>query len=274
MHTLKSLAMAPHPLPALAVTALVGAVVTARMADPVTILWAVGSTAAGQASVGWSNDFLDRHRDAVMGRADKPIAMGKIRAELVAAAAVAAVVLSIVLSLPLGAEATLAMGTAVGAAWIYNAGLKGTLLSWLPYAVAFGLAPMYVWAATSHSAPPAWVVATTALLGIGGHFLNVVPDLEADRATAVRGLPHRLGLRGSLVVACLVLAGALAMVLVAGSGGRALSLAQVGVGAVAALLILAVALAVLRGQARLGFRLSLIAAAAIVGTFLVSPAGP
>jgi 4-hydroxybenzoate polyprenyltransferase len=274
MRILKPLVMATHPLPALAVTALVGAVVTARTTDPPTILWAVGSTAAGQASVGWSNDYVDRHRDAAMRRTDKPVAMGEIRPELVGAAALAAVVLSILLSLPLGARAMLAMGAAVAAAWAYNAGLKATLFSWLPYALAFGLAPIYIWAATSPGSPPAWVVAATALLGIAGHLLNVVPDLEADRATAVRGLPHRLGLRGSLITACVVLAGGLALVLVAGSEGRPLTMAQAAIAAVAVVLILAVAWAVLHGRARLGFRLSLVAAAAIVGTFLVSPAGP
>lgn len=270
MRTLKALVVATHPLPALAVTTLVGAVVTARTADPSTILWAVGSTAAGQASVGWSNDYLDRHRDSAMGRTDKPVAMGAVRPELVGAAALASVVISILLSLPLGAKATLIMAAAVGAAWTYNAELKATLLSWLPYAVAFGLAPVYIWAATSGGRPPAWVVAATALLGVGGHLLNVVPDLEADRATAIRGLPHRLGPRGSLVAACVLMALVLGLVLVA--GGRPPDPVQIATAAVAATLILAVAVAVLRGRARLGFRLCLAAAAAIVTTFLLSPA--
>jgi len=270
MRTLKALVVATHPLPALAVTTLVGAVVTARTADPLTILWAVGSTAAGQASVGWSNDYLDRHRDAAMGRTDKPVAMGAVRSEFVGAAAVAAVVASILLSLPLGAKPTLVMATAVAAAWVYNAGLKGTPLSWLPYAVAFGLAPVYIWAATTGDAPPAWVVVATALLGVGGHLLNVVPDLESDRATAIRGLPHRLGPRGSLVAACVLMASVLGLVLV--GGGRSPGPVQIAAAAAAASFILAVAVAVLRGRARLGFQLCLAAAAAIVGTFLLSPA--
>jgi 4-hydroxybenzoate polyprenyltransferase len=262
--------MATHPLPALAVTTLVGAVVAARVADTATILLAVGSTAAGQASVGWSNDYLDRHRDAAMGRRDKPLAMETIRPRPVMAGAVIAVAVSFVLSLPLGIAPALIMLAAVGAAWAYNAGLKATALSWLPYAVSFGLAPVYIWAATGDGWPAAWIVAATSLLGVGGHLLNVVPDLEADRATEIRGLPHRLGLRGSLIGACALLAAVLALVLVA--GGRSAGPAQAVVAVAAGALILAVGWAVLSGQARLGFRLSLAAAAAIVGTFLLSPA--
>jgi 4-hydroxybenzoate polyprenyltransferase len=32
-----------------------------------------------------------------------------------------------------------------------------------------------------------------AALGSAAHFVNVLPDLDDDRATGVRGLPHRLG---------------------------------------------------------------------------------
>ena len=38
--------------------------------------------------------------------------------------------------------------------------------------------------------------AAGALLGVGAHLANALPDLDDDLATGVRGLPHRLG-RGS-----------------------------------------------------------------------------
>jgi 4-hydroxybenzoate polyprenyltransferase len=34
---------------------------------------------------------------------------------------------------------------------------------------------------------------TGALLGVGAHLLNALPDLADDEATGVRGLPQRLG---------------------------------------------------------------------------------
>ena len=41
--------------------------------------------------------------------------------------------------------------------------------------------------------PPAWMMATGAVLGVGAHLLNALPDLADDDATGVRGLPQRLG---------------------------------------------------------------------------------
>ena len=46
------------------------------------------------------------------------------------------------------------------------------------------------------------------------HLTNVLPDLEDDAATGVRGLPHRLGPRASAVVAAVALiVGAVAVLL-------------------------------------------------------------
>lgn len=45
-----------------------------------------------------------------------------------------------------------------------------------------------------------------ALLGSGAHFANVLPDLDADARTGVRGLPQRLGATGARASAALLLA--------------------------------------------------------------------
>jgi 4-hydroxybenzoate polyprenyltransferase len=176
--------------------------------------------------------------------------------------------LSVGLSFPLGLAEAAVMLVAVGSAWLYNAAFKSTAASFLPYAVSFGLAPVYIWLATSDDLPPGWIAMGAALLGVAAHFLNVIPDMEADRSTAVRGLPHRLGLRGSVLLACAVLGVVLALVLVATGppvGG------QVAGAAVAVGLIAGVVWAGLRGRARIGFRLTIAAAAAIVAVFLLSP---
>jgi 4-hydroxybenzoate polyprenyltransferase len=270
---LGALVRATHPLPALAVTALVGAVTAARGAGASALLWVVASTAAGQASVGWSNDYLDRALDAAARRLDKPLVRGEVSARAVAVSSLVAFALCVLLSIPLGVAETLIMLTAVSSAWSYNAGLKRTPLSWLPYAVSFGLAPVYVWMASTDDLPAAWVVAGAALLGIAAHLLNVIPDLETDRAAMVRGLPHRLGLRGSLLAACGTLAGVLGLILVAGRGSAAIGAGAVALSALAVGLIGGVAWSGLRGRGRLGFQLTILAAGAIVGVFLLLPAG-
>ena len=264
------LVRATHAVPALAVTVLVSVVSAARGARGLTLLWAVLSTAAGQASVGWSNDYLDRDRDRAVGRREKPIVAGDVSSGAVLVAAIVAFPLSILLSVPLGLPEALVMAVAVGAAWAYNAILKATVFSWLPYAVAFGLAPVYAWLATSGRLPPAWIVAAAALLGFAGHLLNVVPDLESDRRAAVLGLPHRVGLRASLLLACGALAGVLALVLIR-MAPLGTTTWQFGSAVVALVLIAAVASAGATGKGRLGFLLTIAAAAAIIATFLLSP---
>jgi 4-hydroxybenzoate polyprenyltransferase len=255
-------------LPAAAVIALVGLVTAARGADAATLGWVFGSTAAGQASVGWSNDYLDREGDAAAGRREKPLVSGEVSPRTVLVLAIVSLPLSPALSLPLGIPEAATMLVAVGSAWAYNLGLKASALSWLPYAVSFGLAPAYVWLATGGIAP-AWVVATGALLGAAAHLLNVIPDLERDRAAGMRGLPHRLGLRGSLLLACLILAGALVLVLGAAGGGSWSFPAAL----LAAALIGAVAWSGLTGRTRLSFPLAIGAAGAIVLVLVASPFG-
>jgi 4-hydroxybenzoate polyprenyltransferase len=268
MRALLGLIRATHPLPAVAVTALVGLVVAARGGDGATVAWVLASTAAGQASVGCSNDFLDRHRDAAAGRREKPLVSGDVAPGTVVVGAVIALPLSFALSLPVGVSEAMVMLAAILSAWAYNLGLKATPMSWLPYAVSFGLAPVYIWLATG-GRPPAWVVAGGALLGVGAHLLNAIPDLEADRVGDVRGLSHRLGLRGSLLLASAILAGALVLVLAAG-GAERWSWPPADL---AGALIGGVVWAGLHGRTRVAFRLTIAAAAAIVLVLVASPSG-
>ena len=261
---------ATHPLPALAVTTLVGVVTAARGASPRVLTLVVLATAAGQASIGWSNDYLDREMDAAAGRSDKPLVAGDVGPRTVWRAALVTFPISGALSLPLGPAAAVTMIVAVASAWAYNAALKATVWSAVPYAVSFGLAPVYIWLATSDAVPPRWLIAAGALLGVAAHLLNVLPDFESDRRSAVTGLVHRLGFRRSLLFACVVLGSLLAVVILADSAPA--TVAQLIAAAFGALSVGAVAAAVLRGAPRLGFRLAIVAAGAIVATFVLSPA--
>ncbi|PRC50740.1 ubiquinone biosynthesis protein UbiA, partial [Mycobacterium sp. ITM-2017-0098] len=43
---------------------------------------------------------------------------------------------------------------------------------------------------------PTWyATAAAALVGLGGHFANVLPDLDGDRAAGVHGLPQQVAAR-------------------------------------------------------------------------------
>ena len=249
---------ATHPIPAASVTLMVGGLTALLGGAAGTVAWALASTAVGQASVGWSNDVLDRDRDAAAGRADKPLAAGAISPRLVGGLALAAAFASPLLALPLGAGPAVVMAAALVSAWLYNAGVKSTPLSWAPYACSFGLVPVFVWPAVGRGWPPAWVVAATALLGVAAHLMNVIPDLDLDRDAG--GLPHRLGRSRSVLLAAGLLVGVLGLALAAGGAGSPAGLASA---LVAAGLIAAAVVAVAKGRPRLGFHLTIAAAAAI-----------
>jgi heme o synthase len=164
---------------------------------------------ATQLAVGWVNDWLDADRDRRAGRRDKPVAVGEITPRTVGLSGLLAALAIPLLGLPFGPAATVLICLIGVFALLYDWPLKSTALSVLPYLVAFGLLPAFVVVALpGHPAPPAWLVAAGALLGGGAHFANVLPDLRADAATGVRGLPQRLGPRRGVIVMALSLAAA------------------------------------------------------------------
>lgn len=214
-----ALVRACHPIPTLGVTTLV--TVLAAVAGntlPTTVLVAV-AVLTGQLSIGWSNDLIDADRDAAAGRSDKPIADGTAATRTVILATALATTATVPLSLALGWRAGAVHLVAVASGWAYNLGLKATVLSVLPYVVTFGLLPaVATLPLPQHPWPPAWVMVAGALIGVSAHFGNVVPDLAEDAAAGVRGLPHRVGRRGSGVAACVAALAAVAAVLI-GQGG-------------------------------------------------------
>lgn len=116
---------------------------------------------------------------------------------------------TLALSFALGPFAAAALLTLVASGRAYNLGMKTTLLSGLAYAVGFGALPIAPYLALpGHPSPPWWVPVTGALLGLGAHFADVLPDLRHDAATGVRGLPQRIGARASTIVMATTLAAA------------------------------------------------------------------
>ena len=161
----------------------------------------------GQISVGWQNDTIDEHRDRDAARLDKPLVAGTIHASDLRNASITATVACLPASLLPGRRFALRHLAALGAAWSYNAGLKATPLSVVPYCAAFPLLVEAIAADTPDCGPaPAWLLAGTAILAAGAHLANAYPDIEADLTSGVRGLPQRLGPRTSVVGAVGLLA--------------------------------------------------------------------
>jgi len=218
---LRGLLAACHPLPTVVVTIATTLLAVAAGHRGSRLGIVVLAVLAGQLSIGWANDWLDAARDRAVGRADKPVATGALTERMVIVAALTAAVATIALSFWLGPLPGLLHVTAVGAGWLYNHPLKTTVISVLPYFVAFGLLPGFVVAALpGHPTPPWWLLIAGALLGAGAHFANALPDLTEDVRTGVRGLRQRAGPTASrgITVALLLAAGA---VLVFGPPGPA-----------------------------------------------------
>jgi len=195
-----SLVLACHPLPSAAMTvALTVAAALSGRSGPECALVAA-TILTGQLTVGWINDVVDRDRDRQVGRTDKPVAMGWVDPGTVNFATAVAFLLVVPLSMANGTAAGIAHLAAVLSAWMYDFWFKRTVLSWLPYAVSFGLLPAFLsyggLGGGLHGAPPTIAMTVlAALLGVGIHFLNALPDLVEDNETGVRHLPLRIALK-------------------------------------------------------------------------------
>lgn len=261
----RALIGAAHPGPVAAVTGLTALLAVAAGHGLSSGLVVTLAVAAGQLSIGWSNDLLDADRDALVGRSDKPLARGAVPARLVRWATTTALVTCVGLSLACGwRSAAVHLGLGVAMGWAYNLGLKRTLASALPYAVAFaGLPAVVSLALPDHRWPPPWMVLTGALLGVGAHLLNALPDLADDAVTGVRGLPQRLGGPVVRVGAPLVLLAGTAVAVV--GPGRPVPTSGWWVGGLA----LALAAVAVRGRGRAPFVASIgIALVDVVGLVL------
>ncbi len=260
-----------HPGPAVAVTVIAVVLGIGVGLEPWRVVVLGLAVAANQASVGLSNDWIDADRDRAVGRADKPVARGDVAVGTVRTAAVVTLLVAIALTVPLGLAATAAHTVFILSAWSYNAGLKSTALSVVPYLVSFGLLPSVVTLSQAEPAAAAgFATVLGALLGAAAHFANVLPDLDEDRRTGVRGLPHRLGARVSGLVtwAALVVA-AIAGFLGPSNAPAALPVVALAVNGVIA--IVGVALVLTRPPSRLLFRLIIVAA--LVDVIVLAAAG-
>lgn len=204
---------AAHPLPSAAVTALATAVSAAAGRSVSGCVLVACAVLTGQLSIGWGNDLIDRSRDLAAGRRDKPLATGAVPARTAWVACLTCLVATVPLSLASGVPAGAAHLLGVAGGWAYNLGLKRTALSFLPYAVSFAALTAFVTLGLPGRPWPApWALAAGALLGVGAHFLNVVPDVAADLADGVRGLPQRVGATAAAVLGAALLAVASALV--------------------------------------------------------------
>ena len=263
-----------HPGPTSIMTALALALGWWAGLDPERIALLGLAVFAGQLSIGISNDAIDAPRDRIASRSDKPIARGEVGLRLAWSAAVAALASALVLSALLGWAVLAAHALALGSAWAYNAGLKSTAISIVPFVVSFAIFPSL---ATLSAVPPAvaplWAWIAGAAFGAAVHLTNVLPDLDQDAATGVRGLPHRLGPRvATATAAAAVIAGAV-VALLGSTGGDPSAVSVVSWAFFAGVLVVATATliaAFVRPPSRTLFRLVMLAALLLAAQVVVA----
>jgi 4-hydroxybenzoate polyprenyltransferase len=168
----------------------------------------------GQLVVGWSNDLIDYKDDLLHNREVKPLVSGEISVPLLQNCLRVILPIAILINLfgPLGFIGGGLSVFAIGWAVAYNFYFKFTIFSWLPFAVAFGSLPSCM-ALSKGQMPTLWMWLGGALAGTAAHFLNVIKDMEQDKASGIKGLPQRFGSKASLVSAFVLIATAVALLL-------------------------------------------------------------
>ena len=169
---------------------------------------------AGQCVVGWTNELIDHARDAEAGRSKKPLVAGSVSRKQLQIGVAIALSMAVLLSFlgPLGSIGGWLHMLGLLSATIYNFWAKSTWLSPLPYAISFGALPWAIYSVTSKN-PPLWLVFEFILATGAFHFLNVLKDLEWDKAQLVLGLPQRIGKKSSLIISGILLSMSILMVL-------------------------------------------------------------
>jgi 4-hydroxybenzoate polyprenyltransferase len=203
-----------HPFPTLlnvAATAGLAFVAASGAPDASILVRMLALMLCAQSAIGVTNDLFDRELDSA-AKPWKPIPSGAVGESTAVALALGLVVMTALIGVTLGrASFALAMlGLACGLA--YDAKLKRTPFSALPFMVAIPTLPLWVWVTLDDwDAVLWWLLPLGALIGLSLHLVNTLPDIDADADNDVRGLAHRLGAQRSAVGAWASFGGALAL---------------------------------------------------------------
>lgn len=146
-----------------------------------------------QSAIGISNEVSDYELDAV-SKPWRAIPAGFISlgtAKLLAGIATAlGLLFAAMISYP--SMLLLALGVSMGV--LYNIKLKRSILSWLPYAIAYPLIPIWVWLSLGKLEPSMLIIYPVSLpLTFAIHLCNQLRDFDEDAAMGIRSVSHYLG---------------------------------------------------------------------------------
>lgn len=193
-----------HPLPTL-LNALVAAALTTTAGGSTAQAALAAITMLGiHTSIGAMNDLLDQSSD--QGRTEKPLVGGNAspREARVMVVVAATAGLAAASALSTTSLAIAAAGATLG--YLYNAGIKRTPVSFLPFALGVALIPAFSWSAAGAQLPTA--IATLCLIALpGGSALalqNALADRELDKSVGAKGAVVRLGRQRTILLIALL----------------------------------------------------------------------
>ena len=197
---MRSLLRASHLGPTLAVTLVSFLLSTALWWEGPAYFISFG-VFLGQLLVGWTNDLNDYQDDLKHNRIGKPLVSGELTKTSLLRAVKITTPITVVVNLfgPLGIKGGSLYLFGVGMGVAYNFYFKSTVLSPLPYALAFAAFVSSIVIATDQNVP-IWLVLAGALFGVAAHFANVLKDLDQDLTSGIKGLPQRLGKNKTRVI--------------------------------------------------------------------------
>jgi 4-hydroxybenzoate polyprenyltransferase len=203
-----------HPFPTLlnvAATAALAFVAAGGRPDAGVVARMLALMFCAQSAIGIVNDYFDRELDAAT-KPWKPVASGLVSPAAALVLAGIFMLVTLGLGISLGAASLGLALLGLGSGLAYDARLKRSLLSPLPYMVGITTLPLWVWVTLGEwHAALWWLVPLGSLIGFALHLANTVPDIDGDAAHGVRGLAHRLGAQRSLYAGWASFGGAMAL---------------------------------------------------------------
>lgn len=199
--TLRGLLFVIHPFPAF-LNALAGTVfylMAVTLVQGVAVASMFLSILLVHASIGSMNDYWDIDLDTKT-RPEKPIVRGDINPLATLLLSVLAAIGGALLALLFNWPTLLVALVVLVSGMAYNFWAKGTIYSWVPYAVFIPALPVWAFVAADAYTPMVlFSFPLGALMSFALNVANTIPDLEGDTQYGLQGMAHRLGLRRSLL---------------------------------------------------------------------------
>lgn len=231
-----------HPVPVLLTLVAAGLFALAagrghtRISTLVTIL---AVTALSQAAISIYNDVCDVDVDRV-ARPSRALPRGFMSLGTATTVALLAASAAVLIALAAGVVSALMVAVGTASGLLYSSVFKRTAWSWVPFAIAFPLLPVWVFVATGHVPASVWTVFAIGIpLAVAIHLADSLPDLETDVAAGMTGLACVLGRRAAsracVLLACAAAAAAAALapltdvpIIALGGSGAAILLIALG----------------------------------------------